>query len=386
MIKRLLFILLLAQPSVSSAAEEQENADLLLERIKLALLNATLEKEVRVVTAGYLDESGRLVESTYFVSDLNVAGVRVLSYLDEPAEVPAIDPASLPAGLSPLFAEACSLSELAIITRNAEVFLRLKAPSLPLSVQPPLDMTLHELAAQALQRAGWQALIAQDEVSGSEYQALLLRQSGLVATDYRLEINIEQIADSAIPGWSDELGRVQRRSVAALHDLISRNPVIVVPSVASAEPLAVRISYHLTGPEAEELAQHQQYYRFRPAAASLVQKLSVQGFHASFSEGLEAMLSSLAMRDDTCKQLLHVLHSGASPHEFTVRIGSRNGVRPGMRFLLLGDELIRNGLMGADSAALSIGEVTVVDEASSTIRDLTERSDNAQPINWALPF
>ena len=79
MIKRLLFILLLAQPSVSSAAEEQENADLLLERIKLALLNATLEKEVRVVTAGYLDESGRLVESTYFGSDLNVAGVRVLS-------------------------------------------------------------------------------------------------------------------------------------------------------------------------------------------------------------------------------------------------------------------------------------------------------------------
>ena len=55
-------------------------------------------------------------------------------------------------------------------------------------------------------------------------------------------------------------------------------------------------------------------------------------------------------------------------------------------YLLLGDELIRNGLMGADSAALSIGEVTVVDEASSTIRDLTERSDNAQPINWALPF
>jgi hypothetical protein len=386
MIKRLLFILLLAQPSVSLAAEEQENADLLLERIKLALLDATLEKEVRVVTAGYLDESGRLVESTYFGSDLNVAGVRVLSYLDEPAEVPAIDPASLPAGLSPLFAEACSLSELAMITRNAEVFLRLNTPSLPLSLQPPLDKTLPELATQALQRAGWQALIAEEEVLGSGYQALLLRRSGRVATDYRLEINIEQIADSAIPGWSDELVSVQRRSAAALHDLISRNPVIAVPPVASAEPLAVRISYHLTGPDAENLAQHQEYYRFRAAAASLVQRLSVQGFHESFREGLEATLSSLAMRDDTCKQLLHVLHSGVSGQEFTVRVGSRNGVRPGMRFLLLGDELIRNGLVGAASAALSIGEVTVVDEASSTIRELTERSDDAQPLNWALPF
>jgi hypothetical protein len=98
------------------------------------------------------------------------------------------------------------------------------------------------------------------------------------------------------------------------------------------------------------------------------------------------MLSSLAVRDDACKQLLHVLHPGLSQDEITLRVGSLNGVRPGIRFLLLGDELVRNGLLGADAAALAIGEVTAVTAASSTIRLLTGRPDGAQPLTWALPF
>jgi hypothetical protein len=386
MLKLLVFILVLLSAGLSWAAEEHENADLLLERIKLALLEAALEKEVRVVTAGYLDEGGRLVESTYFGSDLNVAGVRVLSYLEDPAEVPAMDPATLPAGLSPLFAEACSLSELATITRNIQVVLQLDTPSLPLSLQPPQDPALVNLVSQSLQRAGWHAMIASDEDQGSRYQNLLLRGPDRVVTDYRLEINIEQSAAGAIPGWSDELGGIQRRSASALHDLISLNPVIAVPPLARTAPLVFRINYRLTGPEAVNLGQQQDYYRFATTAASLVQNISLQDFHESFSEGLETMLSSLAVRDDACKQLLHVLHPGLSQDEITLRVGSLNGVRPGIRFLLLGDELVRNGLLGADAAALAIGEVTAVTAASSTIRLLTGRPDGAQPLTWALPF
>lgn len=386
MLKYALCLLLLVTTGLTQAADEPENADALLERIKLALLDATLEEEVRVVTAGYLDEGGRLVESTYFGSDLNVAGVRVLSYLEDPAEVPAVDPASLPARLRPLFAEACSLSELVTVTRNTEVYLRLNTPSLPLERQPPRDTSFAHLVSAGLEHAGFNAVVVPDEVRGSQYQLLLVKGRDRVITDYRLEILVQQLAEAGMPGWRDDLDGLQRRGGATLRDLLARNPLIALPPAARTAPVAFRISYSLTGPEGAGLAEHELYYRLPSTAASLVQNLPLQGLQQAFSEGLQAMLASLSARDDSCKQLLHKLHPGVEANELVLRAGSLNGLRPGQRLLLLGDDVVQDGLLGADGSALAIGEVASVDAAVSTIRLLTARSDGARPPAWALPF
>lgn len=386
MLKHALCLVLLLMACLSQAAEVQENADALLERIKLALLDATLEKEVRVVTAGYLDDGGRLVESTYFGSDLNVAGVRVLSYLEDPAEIPEVDPASLPAGLRPLFAEACSLSELVTITRNIAVVLRLDTPSLPLELQPPRDTALPGIVREVLEQAAFNVVVAPVEERGSRYQALLVRGRDGVSTDYRLEIQVQQLAEGGMPGWWDELDNLQRRGSTLLRDLVGRNPLKELPTAARTAPVIFRISFRLTGPEASGLAGHEIYYRLPSVAASLVQNLPLRGLHQAFSEGLEAMLASLSLRDDSCKQLLHKLHPGGAANELVVRAGSLNGLRTGQRFLLLGDDVIQSGLLGADDAALAIGEVASVDAAVSTIRLLTASRSGARRPTWALPF
>jgi hypothetical protein len=386
MLKYSLCLFLLLSACLSHAAEQQESADVLLERIKLALLDATLEKEVRVVTAGYLDSSGRLVESTYFGSDLNVAGVRVLGYLEEPVEGPEVDLASLPSGLRPLFAEACSLSELGTITRNVQVVLRLDTPSLPLELQPPRDTTLSDIVSEGLEQAGFNVIAAPDEVRGSSYQMLLERGRDRVSTDYELEILVQQLAAGGVPGWRDELDGLQLRARTALRDLVGRNPLIALPPAARTAPVIFRISYRLTGPEASGLAEHELYYRLPSAAASLVRNPPLHALHQAFGEGLKSMLASLSLREDSCKQLLHKLHPGGAADELVLRAGSLNGLRPGQRLLLLGQEVIQSGLLGSDESALAIGEVARVDAAVSTIRLVTASMNDARPPAWALPF
>lgn len=78
-----------------------------LDAIRRALLKSTLESApTRVLSTAWIDGQGQLHESTQFASEARVRGVRVLSYLQDPP-VPGAPPPvvvsaeSLPAGLGP---------------------------------------------------------------------------------------------------------------------------------------------------------------------------------------------------------------------------------------------------------------------------------------------
>ncbi len=77
-----------------------------LESIRHALVDATTSAPVRVQSYGWIDAEGRLHESTQFTSDTRVRGVRLPSYVEDPAPAvaarrPRVDAAGLPAGLGP---------------------------------------------------------------------------------------------------------------------------------------------------------------------------------------------------------------------------------------------------------------------------------------------
>ena len=71
-----------------------------LKAIRDALVESTLAAPVRVQSFGWIDSEGRLHESTQFTSDARVRGVRVQSYVEDPAAARVkVDLDVLPTGL-----------------------------------------------------------------------------------------------------------------------------------------------------------------------------------------------------------------------------------------------------------------------------------------------
>ena len=87
-------------PSGASARVDPERQ---LQLIRDALIETTMAAPVRVQSYGWIDMQGRLHESTQFTSDTRVRGVRVQSYVEDPAAAPVqrvqVDADVLPSGL-----------------------------------------------------------------------------------------------------------------------------------------------------------------------------------------------------------------------------------------------------------------------------------------------
>jgi hypothetical protein len=85
--------------TIEASGHERE-----LEAIRNTLLETAVSAPVRVQSFGWIDEQGRLHESTQFTSDARVRGVRVESYLKDPDAPSAppkvtVDVESLPVGV-----------------------------------------------------------------------------------------------------------------------------------------------------------------------------------------------------------------------------------------------------------------------------------------------
>lgn len=84
-------------PAKAGAAADPEQH---LKAIRDALVESTLAAPMRVQSFGWIDSEGRLHESTQFTSDARVRGVRVQSYLEDPAAARVkVDMDVLPTGL-----------------------------------------------------------------------------------------------------------------------------------------------------------------------------------------------------------------------------------------------------------------------------------------------
>lgn len=97
------FALAAVLPAQAQGNAGPEHAERQLEAIRQALVESTLSAPVRVQSYGWIDTQGQLHESTQFTSDTRVRGVRVQSYLEDPAKPPTlrvqVDSSTLPAGV-----------------------------------------------------------------------------------------------------------------------------------------------------------------------------------------------------------------------------------------------------------------------------------------------
>ena len=72
-----LVVLCTAQVTLASDADQR------LEALKHALIDLSIDSEVKLVSSAYLDQQGVLHEASVVTSESRVRGIRVLSYLEE---------------------------------------------------------------------------------------------------------------------------------------------------------------------------------------------------------------------------------------------------------------------------------------------------------------
>jgi hypothetical protein len=370
---------------VARAAPEPTDADQLLSLIKMALLDATLDQEVSIATAGFIDGSGKLIESTVFGSSIKVEGVRVLSYLEAEPEIPEIDRESLPPALWPLTGHGCASLPNPQITRNIAIGLRIDAPAVP-EIFQDVPRLLNQVS-EVIDASLWSPVRGQTAPVGAVYQQLLLASSNFVATDYQLAIDIRQVESRNLPGWRDDAREMLQRVSSAAKKIVSSNPLIEVRPSADGDPLVLSITFRLSGPESPDPLTHQRQLELFPNHGVLVREFPIETLYRALTAGTDEIIHVADSWGGPCRMVLHRLHPEPGTQGFALRLGSANGLSVGHRFLLLSEAFRSSGLLAANAAdSIAIGEVTLVGNHESFVTIVSGDDAIADAPGWALAF
>ncbi len=367
------------------SAPEPADAEQLLNLIKMALLDATLDQEVSVATAGFIDSSGKLIESTVFGSSIKVEGVRVLSYLQAEPEIPEISPESLPLALWPLTGNGCASSPNPEITRNIAIGLSIDAPAIPEAFQD-VSHLLNQVS-DAIDAGFWSPVMGQAAPVGALYQQLLVASSNMVATDYQLAIEIRQLESRNLPGWRDDAREMLQGINLVAKKIVSRNPLIEVRPSSSGDPLVLGITFTLAGPESPEPLTHQLALELPIDHGELMREFPIETLYRALATGTGVIIRAVDSWGGSCNMVLHRLHPEPATQGFTLRLGSANGLSVGHRFLLLSDAFRSGGLLHTNAAdSMAIGEVTLLGNHESFVTIVSGAEAIADAPRWALAF
>lgn len=373
--------LFIAMAAMAAEADREANALVRLEQVRQTLLTQALDQGVSLVSHGYIDGSGRLVESVYFQTGTQARGVRMASYLDEMQEPVFSDPAVLPSVLragqtcSPRFASPVLINRVA----------------LP-SVVPSSVVNQRQLA-QDIQRAvmsnlqsGRRLSPVQNNPLGETLSSYERFMTGIVATQTALELDIElrYVEPSANTGPED-LATVARNGFAAVRDAVAElaTPAAYYPRLM----IELRLTLVDTL-ENEQLVDFVRYYRVAgqharldqpPGLEDLPQRLAAD--IAEFAHHVESLqhcsLARLQLTEDSL--------DAESVRQ--LNRGSLHGVAVGMQLLMSGQDLNRvpDAMASGLLANLAIGEVIEVSPDSARV-EIIAGNASAAALRFAVPF
>ncbi|MFN3163157.1 MAG: hypothetical protein ACE37N_06675 [Pseudohongiellaceae bacterium] len=356
------------------------NALVRLEQVRQTLLTQALDQGVSLVSHGYIDGSGRLVESVYFQTGTQARGVRMASYLDEMQEPVFSDPAVLPSVLragqtcSPRFASPVLINRVA----------------LP-SVVPSSVVNQRQLA-QDIQRAvmsnlqsGRRLSPVQNNPLGETLSSYERFMTGIVATQTALELDIELRYVEPSANTVHRLATVARNGFAAVRDAVAElaTPAAYYPRLM----IELRLTLVDTL-ENEQLVDFVRYYRVAgqharldqpPGLEDLPQRLAAD--IAEFAHHVESLqhcsLARLQLTEDSL--------DAESVRQ--LNRGSLHGVAVGMQLLMSGQDLNRvpDAMASGLLANLAIGEVIEVSPDSARV-EIIAGNASAAALRFAVPF
>ena len=380
-------------------AQPVGDAEQLLEKIKQAFVDATLEEDINVVSSGFIDSSGRLIESAYFETGSTVRGVRILDYLQgdtPPRQKIGLD--VLPAALQ-YSAGECRQNASNKYPRTVLISsqVQLSSGRINNAIAPELRIALDDTLTAALLDSGvWLAVPLDTRLAQlSRYQALMAGLKPFEQADYSIELYFE--TDGAPVTWREPL-RLVRQTTDQVAELFRRtvgnNPV--APVFRSAVLKRVEFVYTLrlqdlhTGyllhsasyrqslpPRPEGLISHDEMAALLPPLQRDLQAF-INEADRLFNCEVEHLNLRLASNAD---------HDSVAEANLRLNIGRLNGAMPGDRFLLSTTAINQpDNVLNSDLIAqLSIGEIVASGPYESQLK-IIAGNGSAENLRYAVPF
>jgi hypothetical protein len=378
-IQPLIILLGLLSCSVQGADDDPET---ILATLKQSLLDESLQQGVSMVTSGYVDSSGRLVESTYFSSSVDVNGVRVLEYLpEEDRQQQATNIGTLPPALQALAYGSC-LRPRPVMKRNAVVSINQDTRSLP-TLQSLVERSIFSTFQNE-----WELSVDTQRSLGNRYEDAYLGRTRTQNTDFLFQIELIELAEARdMPGIKAKLNVLGQQVKIGFNRLLQANPMMEVAPVALADPVALELVFTLvdlvqTGNNKEKIF----YLLLSRDGSSLVTDNDLRNFEDGLKSRLENWRKAL-LPEDSCVLQFAYVHAVEKPKTVALNMGSSNGLKAGDRFLLLGEDLIKDGLLNADwSENMSIAKVVSLGVDRAQLEILTEPVLDGTDYMYALPF
>jgi len=112
----------------------------------------------------------------------------------------------------------------------------------------------------------------------------------------------------------------------------------------------------------------------------------LQYFENELTARLDSWRKKLLPKNSCVLQFAYV-HVGETTQTVSLNMGSVNGLRTGERFLLLGKDIINDGILNADwSENIAIAEVATIGKDRAQLEILTKPVHDGSEFMYALPF
>ena len=392
----IVFAIGLCSPVIAQPASDAEQ---LLEKIKQAFIDATLEENVNIVSSGFIDSSGRLIESAYFETGSTVRGVRILDYLQgdtPPRQKIGLDvlPAALQYSAGECRQNASNKYRRTVLISSQ---VQLNSGRINNTIAPELRIALDDrLTAALLESGAWLAVPLDTRLAQlSRYQTLMTGLMPFEQADYSIELYFE--TDERPATWREPL-RLVRQTTDQAAELFRRtvgnNPV--APVFRSAVLKRVEFVYTLRLQDLHtgyllHSASYQQSLPPRPE--SLISYDEMEALLPPLQRDLQAFINE-ADRLYNCKvERLNLRLASNADHDsvaeasLRLNIGRLNGAVPGDRFLLSTTAINQpDNVLNSDLIAqLSIGEIVASGLYESQLQ-IIAGNGSAANLRYAVPF
>lgn len=379
-------VLAFATASVAAQGDRGENAVALLENVRQVLLAQALDDGVSLVSHGYIDNSGRLVESTYFQTGTAARGVRVSSYVEELTDPIASDSSILPPMLQS--DRSCAPRYATSVLVNP-VSLPESLPAI-VSNRQKLAKTIQDAVVSSLQGTQRWVPIAVDAAARnlSTYERFL---TGIDSPLAEMVVDIELRIVAAPAGLSSQdLLSIAREGVSQLQELATNTGLFdSATRPFQYERALIEIAYTLRDASiGGQLFSFHQHYPV-PQQTGLLDGPPGLGELPMMLPSDLARFSSLLDDVEDCRlaRLRLTVDQADSSSTLQLNRGRTHGVQVGEQLLMSGHDLSElPDVFGTDWLAdLAIGEVIEVDDVSARVRII---AGDTQPslLLYAIPF
>jgi len=266
--------------------------------------------------------------------------------------------------------------------RNAVISINQNTKNLPLL------KNLIEKKVYSAFEDDWVLSIDTKRSFGNRYEDAYLGRIRGQNADFQFEITVNELDESNdMPGIKAKLAGLKQQVKIGFNKILQVNPIKEVAPVAVADPITLELVFTLSDLVKPANNKEEKFYLLLNRKGSrLVADNDLQYFENELTARLDSWRKKLLPKNSCVLQFAYV-HVGETTQTVSLNMGSVNGLRTGERFLLLGKDIINDGILNADwSENIAIAEVATIGKDRAQLEILTKPVHDGSEFMYALPF